>query len=877
MRTPGARRVLDANGSHVQEPLTGLLPGPDGDGPEQDDEAFQQVRERVHALVTAARALSDTCADLADALRPVPGHAPDDPMVAAVGRLRAERTAALLDEAASAARGTLGLLHSAYGALDRPTAPSPRSGASTWPDAFVEVAPRAFTVEDEAGTAVGLRSPWAPVGAGVTKDTDAGEGGLRTEVTDLPVDDEDEDGATDGLRAFASPGVPPVATDEPEGARATGAGEHRTPDEPEPAEFGPEDVDGEGLRSWAVPAQRRPRVPDREPATGPAETTTDSDDGPTAGPDPAPTAGPDLAPTAGPDSGPTSEPDSERTAAADREPTADSEPATGPGSTPTSDGEPAADPGSDLTADSDPTPNADSDPTTGADSDPTDEADSGSATDSDPTTDTDSASATGPDSTPTADADDEPADGRETDLTADPDSEPAADSDPTTDADSDAPGDAGSASTADGDPLADTDTRLAFGAAAERDAGSAPVGDLPERPDGTSVEDTDADDPARIASAALAGWIVVDPDDADDPGRPIRPDAVVPLETGAPVHAAATATDRIDVPIGAPDEDDDRAAAVRDLDPPSGPAARHDDAGWHGDTVSAEPRSLSLVPPVPEGPETIPPTWRDDRPTSDPWASENPWGGDPLAGADLSGAATFARVERPVWTAEPVPGSSVAGDGVAVFPIGAPTPAPDPAPAAPMDEPAAAVIARQVEAARRHLQAALVVANGPTAPQRLGALLTAVEQVLTAVTDLARETRGLLESGLGDRTFPGEARFLCSPPWDGTVLVGRDAYGDDVASPAGLAKLLRALGYEAHSITSSGGVAGVQVRADRYAMQVALVEPAGGGRQRWSGALEWTDSTGSSRTWAETLGPAELEDEELARRVDELLRRSIGG
>jgi hypothetical protein len=129
---------------------------------------------------------------------------------------------------------------------------------------------------------------------------------------------------------------------------------------------------------------------------------------------------------------------------------------------------------------------------------------------------------------------------------------------------------------------------------------------------------------------------------------------------------------------------------------------------------------------------------------------------------------------------------------------------------------------------------------------------------------------------LTDRTFPGEARFLCSQPWERVELVGRDAYGDDVASPAGLAKLLRALGYEAHSVTSSAGAAGVQIRADRYAMQVALVEPAGGGRQRWSGALEWTDEAGASRSWAETLGPVELEDEELARRVDELLRRCVG-
>ena len=96
----------------MQERLGDVLGSAPGE-PESDDEAFEQVRERVQALISAARTLSDTCADLADALRPVPGMAPEDPIIAGFGRLRAERTAALLDEAASAARGTLGLLHSA--------------------------------------------------------------------------------------------------------------------------------------------------------------------------------------------------------------------------------------------------------------------------------------------------------------------------------------------------------------------------------------------------------------------------------------------------------------------------------------------------------------------------------------------------------------------------------------------------------------------------------------------------------------------------------------------------------------------------------------------------------------------------------------------
>jgi hypothetical protein len=330
-----------------------------------------------------------------------------------------------------------------------------------------------------------------------------------------------------------------------------------------------------------------------------------------------------------------------------------------------------------------------------------------------------------------------------------------------------------------------------------------------------------------------------------------------------------------------------------------------DGPGWHGDTVSPEPRSLSLVPPVPEPdpgladlsylPEPTP--FRDEAsdampaPDAEPWAAEPRSSWQPIAGL----------TRTPFWATEVVPGGPdlpVAGDGTPVYPLDTvDVPAPEPvgigadadvplghaapaplaaALASPLDDPGAAVIARQVEAARRHLQAALVVANQPAEAPRLGALLTAVERVLTAVTDLARETRGVLESGLVERTFPGEARYLCSQPWERTELVGRDTYGDDVASPAGLAKLLRSIGYEATSVTSAGGVAGVQVRSERYAAHIALVEPAGGGRQRWSGALEWTDAGGASRTWAETLGPVELEDEELARRVDELLRRCVG-
>ena len=1088
---PGARRVRRGR-SDVQEPLTDLLAGA-GEAPEPDDEAYRQVRVRVQSLIAAARALSDTCADLADALRPVPGHLPDDPLVAAFGRLRAERTAALLDEAASAARGTLGLLHSAYGALDRrprPVLPAPRSGPTTWPDAFVEVPTRGFTLDEEAGTAVGLRSPWAPAQAAHLNDaTDPHGIPAITAAAAAPSDPAathaasptvgSADGAGMGL---ATGGVPePAAVDPVAGAGA--AGPAATDGEPIAGDLGPT----ARLVSQDAAPTAEPTTADAEPAAGTAEPATDdAEPAPgTAEPamddaEPAPgTAEPAMddaepatrtvetatgdaglttgdaeldsryaGPTVGDPVGPTIEAAGDEVPGpADAEPIADAAASdVGPAEAGAVAGWPEAMPGDagqperldglragTATAEEDDA--TEDDATEDTEHGPEDVDGEGlrgwattglglpavnrsrsqtqrqSQTRSHRAPDDDTPEPAAPEHARSDNAAPEnaslenatpehaspenaslenaaPVDAAPVDASAEPTilrnsssdnavAEPdvaarlhaaagfiatehsVPDHDPAENAPlglatyegySVSEGAASEDVAAEGDVSeGDAAEGAAAGPAAGERAGEAGDG-LDQGADGTSVEDTDADDPTLLASAALAGWMVVDPDDVDDPGRPIQL-----ADTGSRVYAATAAPARVTLPIdtdprtpvgevlsdrpstadtpfgpgpavpapdgdpfgpatdprspspadpGAPDRDRfagtptgpgpldearfaDASAQVGPLDGDRFGAdvdrfGTDDTAGWHGDTVSAEPRSLSLVPPPPDGPETATPTWGEDRMPSpaDPWAAEpvpSPWpDGDPMAGADLSGAAMFARVERPVWTAEPVPGSSVAGDGVAVFPISAANTVTPVAPSVPLDEPAAAVISRQVEAARRHLQAALVVANGPSAPSRLGALLTAIEQVLTAVTDLARETRGVLEGGLADRAFPGEARFLCSPPWDGTQLVGRDAYGDDVASPAGLAKLLRALGYEAHSVTASSGAAGVQIRDERYAMQVALVEPAGGGRQRWSGALEWVDGTGASRTWAETIGPVELEDEELARRVDELLRRSVG-
>ena len=831
----------------MQDRATDLLPAGSA-GEDVGDGAYEHVRERVQALISAARDLSDTCADLADALRPLPGH--DDASGHDFGRLRAERTAALLDEAASAARGTLGLLHSAYSALERQVGrppvrepvPGPRSEVSTWPDAFVELPPRTFTVEDEAGTVPAAR--WAEPAPSV-----------------LPVDGPapDEVGEEDA--------GPPV-----EARYGTGRDEDLGAAAPDPS-LGVDAGDSGADRFEAVPV---------EAGSGTAglgdlgDLGQDGDDREA-----------DQGTNAGRDDGRDDGRDAERHGGdwhAGRHDGADLG---------------HIDPHDADLGDADldlPYPR-DGGRHDGADLDAADPHDAESGHDDPVHTDRRRADLG---HTDPHDADLGHTDLRDTDLRdTDPRDTDPRDTDPR-----------------DTDPrdtdLAHTDPGAAdLMAADERDDDQpdSDSSDLRADDDGTD-EDRYGTSPAggdreAVASAAFAGWVALDPDDEDAGGQPI----LGRFEPGLPWHLP----DRDEDPLAA------RAVAAEQPAPPrlTLPVDPHsnDGRGWHGDTVSPEPRSLSLVPPVPEPdpdldltptgpPEPTeptpprwylpdPPPWRDEASDAMPAPDAEPWAADPRPiWQPVAGLAS-----HPVWRAEAVPGVPDlpgAGDGLPAYPLDTVDgPAPDaaevggdadvplgqgsPAPiGSPLDDPGAAVIARQVEAARRHLQAALVVANQPAQAPQLGALLTAVERVLTAVTDLARETRGVLESGLTERTFPGEARFLCSQPWERTELVGRDAYGDDVASPSGLAKLLRTLGYEANSVTSAGGVAGVQVRSERYAAHVALVEVAGGGRQRWSGALEWTDASGASRTWAETLGPVELEDEELARRVDELLRRCVG-
>lgn len=187
----------------------------------------------------------------------------------------------------------------------------------------------------------------------------------------------------------------------------------------------------------------------------------------------------------------------------------------------------------------------------------------------------------------------------------------------------------------------------------------------------------------------------------------------------------------------------------------------------------------------------------------------------------------------------------------------------------------AATVARQVEAARRHLLAALTVGHDVNDPAWRQQLLGTVEQVLAAVADVAVLARDALAPSAADTTFPGEARFLCALPWE-HVPVASPERSDMPASVNGVATLLAALGYEARATRTEQGALQVEVRGARYAVRVTLQQLRLSGAGEWMAYLDWTDSGGHPRSGAETLGPAELSDDELARRVDDSLRRRVG-
>lgn len=187
----------------------------------------------------------------------------------------------------------------------------------------------------------------------------------------------------------------------------------------------------------------------------------------------------------------------------------------------------------------------------------------------------------------------------------------------------------------------------------------------------------------------------------------------------------------------------------------------------------------------------------------------------------------------------------------------------------------AAVVARQVEAARRHLMAALTVGHDVNDPSWRHQLLGTIDQVLAAVVDVAAVARDALAPSAADTTFPGEARFLCVLPWERVPLSSPER-ADQPASVNGVARLLAALGYDTRATRTEQGVLQVEVRGTRYSARVMLQQLRLSGGGEWMAYLDWNDGDGHPRSGAETLGPAEIADDELARRVDDALRRRVG-
>ena len=835
--------VYDGTGGLLHD---GLLAGLDG--LESYDLAGVDVRVRaqVSALVSVARELCDACADLADALRPLPGNGMDDPLTMDFARLRAERSAALLDEAASAARGTYRLLEGAYAALDvpgeqpagrvpgtaggaaaaQPTAAEGAAAGGAAAEARLSPPPPAPVWTEPAA------APTEPAGAEVEPVAGFARAGFETAP---PFELPSREWATGFVPAGLEPAEPFVLPDL------------GVLDEPAEPGRGP-DLDSHDA-GWATPARPvtpltppepdEPGEPGLPPATEAADaswTATPWPPTPLTPPEPGEPGLPPATEAADASWTATPWPPGERRpeTAAPGEPTPAAEPATSDagwaGPAETADLAPhPAEPG--TAAESETTgvgwaappqpPDLAAEPGTAAESETTGV---GWAAPPQPTPDPGAAPA-------------EP--GGVGSAAEPPTSAVGWATEPAADLGGDAPEPAGFATAVtswapESVPGPDFDLG-GFEQTAPFDPPTAPAaaGGI-ETP--ASVETATGFEPPRLEPAVAEFW-----DEAIEPAAGEAEDAEAaseaPAEEFPAEEAPAEGFPTVEFPAG------QFGTSEPVLEAASAPLPTPRDSTWPDAFVELPPRASE-----PEFPAATAPA-------------------EAAGGGTEPGDQGQWRARRTAATGRHTP------PALAVVPN-----AEQPAPARTEypDQAGLAALARQVEGARRHLQAAVLVAYDTAGHPRLNGLLGAVEQVLAAATKLAQESRETLAAEVADRTFPGEARFLCAVPWERTPTVAADPSVADQATPSGLARLLASLGYDAQPVTASTGVVGVQVRSDRYAAHIALVEPAGGGRQRWSGALEWTDAAGASRTWAETLGPVELDEHELAHRVDDLLRRYVG-
>lgn len=300
--------------------------------------------------------------------------------------------------------------------------------------------------------------------------------------------------------------------------------------------------------------------------------------------------------------------------------------------------------------------------------------------------------------------------------------------------------------------------------------------------------------------------------------------------------------------------------------------------GYRSETREADQVRMPLTfpsAPLPGGgavassslpPQGFPPPGAADTPYRSPYQSPSPYQPDPYAGG---------------------PGQPYASEQSGYIPApGAYTPAPstEPPPAAfvrpteavpPPDLRHLAATIRQVEGARRHLLAALMAVREAIGPQGDVALLSSVERALAAVTGSADQLRGAFDPGTLDRVLPGEARFSCAPPWQDVPALSAFEVGLAPATVPGATRILIALGYDAAVGATVDGQPQMNVAGPGYRARVVLQQLRLSGGGEWQGYLDWHDANGVPHSEVENLGPAELTDDEVARRVDDALRRRL--
>lgn len=186
----------------------------------------------------------------------------------------------------------------------------------------------------------------------------------------------------------------------------------------------------------------------------------------------------------------------------------------------------------------------------------------------------------------------------------------------------------------------------------------------------------------------------------------------------------------------------------------------------------------------------------------------------------------------------------------------------------------AASVARQVEASRRHLQAALAVGHQVADNRWQSQVLEVIEQVLGTVSELGKLATDTLAPCSAAATFPGESRFLCTMPWQDTPISSPET-SLMPATVDHIRALLAAIGYPAQIEDNPETGRAVVISAETYSVRIVPRHLPLAGVGDWTCHLEWAAGEPQWKSDAEVLGPVALTDDEVARRVDDAIRRRI--